>query len=153
MPDPSPIPDPDDLPAHLAGLAHEPCLLAEDVLMISHREPELWRRHAVTADHSMGKADWDLPFVVVRTHTETIDGVEVLFALLAMRAEDEEPGGALFGELACSPALFSELVKDVALPRPVPREAEPPLEGLPTPLELDESMWALLLGDDDPARA
>ena len=58
--------------------------------------------NAVITDppYGMGKADWDLPFLVVRTHAEEVDGEELRFALVAMRPDDEDAGGALFGELA-----------------------------------------------------
>lgn len=147
----APTHDPDQPIDDFRDLVREPCLLAEDLLEVSRREPDAWRRFASTAMHSMGKADWDLPFLVVRTHAEEVDGAELLFALVAMRPEDEDTGGALFGELACSPALYDALVKDFALERPVPREAADPLRGMPSPGEMDALAWSALLDDEDGA--
>ena len=147
----APTHDPDQPIDDFRDLVREPCLLAEDLLEVSRREPDAWRRFASTAMHSMGKADWDLPFLVVRTHAEAVDGEELVFALVAMRPEDEDAGGALFGELACSPALYDELVKDYALERPVPREAADPLRGMPSPGEMDALAWSALLDGEDGA--
>jgi hypothetical protein len=148
MPDPTPESE-SDAP-DLAALVPEPCLLAEDILAIGLAEREHWQRHASTAEHSLGKADWSLPFLVVRTHLETIDGVELLFVLLAMRHEDEDQTGAIFGEFACTPALYEQHVKTFGLERPVPREAEGPVDGMPTPAELNDHAWTALLTGGDP---
>lgn len=149
MPDESPMPESDDPTAYYTALVREPCLLAEDVVEIAMAEPETWSRFASTAEHSLGKADWALPFLVVRTHTERVDETELLFVLLAMRHEDEDQRGALFGEFACSPPLYARLVKRVGLERPVPRTADGFADGVPSPYALDEESWADLLGSAD----
>ena len=153
MPDESPLPPSDDPTAYYAGLVREPCLLAEDVVAIALAEPETWSRFASTLEHSMGKAEWNLPFIVVRTHTEVVDGTELLFALLAMRHEDEDQMGAIFGEFACSPALYARHVKRYGLERPVPRRADGFDAGVATPYELDEMRLYLLLDDEDDAES
>lgn len=139
-------PRPSDDGTYFERLVREPCLLAEDVIMISVREREPWRRFASTAEHSLWKADWSLPFLVVRTHDETVDDETLRFVLLAMRHEDEDHAGAIFGELACSPAIYDELVKEYGLERPVPREARGAHDDVPTPDEMDEQSWRELLG-------
>jgi hypothetical protein len=101
----------------------------------------------------MCRADWYLPFLVVRTHTEEVDGSELVFVLLAMRPEDEDQEGVLFGELACSPGLYARHVKRFGLERPVPREARFTFADQMAPSELDRIGWKELLDpdpDDDP---
>jgi hypothetical protein len=140
-------------PQHFRDLVREPCLLATDLLAIGHAEPDTWRRFASTAEYSMCRADWYLPFLVVRTHTEEVDGSELVFVLLAMRPEDEDQEGVLFGELACSPGLYARHVKRFGLERPVPREARFTFADQMAPSELDRIGWKELLDpdpDDDP---
>lgn len=138
-------PHPSDDETYFERLVKEPCLLAEDVVMISVRDPEPWRRFASTAEHSLWKADWSIPFLVVRTHDETVDDQTLRFVLLAMRHEDEDFPGAIFGEFACSPAIYDEFVKEFGLERPVPREAKGTPADAPTPDEMDERGWRELL--------
>ena len=141
---------PDDTTAYYAALVREPCLLAEDLIGIALAEPDAWQRFASTAEHSMGKADWALPFLVVRTHVEQVEDDELVFVLVAMRPEGEDGQGALFGEFACSPTLYAKTVKRFGLERPVPRTADGFEDGTLPPDEHDERAWAELLDDDIP---
>mgnify|MGYP003353846076 CR=1 FL=1 len=82
---------PDDTTAYYAALVREPCLLAEDLVAIALEEPDVWARFASTAEHSMAKADWSLPFLVIRTHTEVVDEAELLFVLRSEEHTSDTP--------------------------------------------------------------
>ena len=75
--------EPDD--ASYRDLVLEPCLLAEDMIAVSQREPEAWRRFASTAEHSMGKADWGLPLLVIRSHLEAARAFDAVVAEFLQR--------------------------------------------------------------------
>jgi len=51
----------------------------------------------------------------------------------------------LFGELAMSPSLFEELVREVGRNRPLPQEARVPDKYHRTPDEVEDEQWASLL--------
>lgn len=106
----------------------------------------------------MSFADDHEPVMVSRTHREVHDGQELVFALLVFRRDTgidqycEMPWmlpSVLFGEIACSVALYEELVREVGVTRPLPQEARLPSEYAPTPEEEDDAKWAELLNDPD----
>ena len=68
-----------------ASLVQEPCLMDDDLRTIRLLEPELWERFASTLEYSMAYADLELPLLVVRKHSEVVDGRDLVFCLLAMR--------------------------------------------------------------------
>ena len=137
-----------DAAAAFAALVREPCLIYDDLVEIAIAEPETWKRFASTAEHSLWKADWSAPFFVVRTHREDVDGQELVFVLVAMKHEDEDEGGAIFGEFACSAALYDQRVKEYAVPNAIPRRAHGFEQGAMTPSERDDMhIEALLEGD------
>lgn len=153
MSDPAPHDDrhADDRPEPIADarrLTQVPCLLGDDLVEIAKAEPKIWRRHASTAEHSMFKADWSIPFLVIRTRKEKVKGRALLFVLVAMRPEDEEQRGALFGEFACTPKRFKRAVKRFGMERGLPRRADG-FAFAPAPSEMDAMAWSALLDDED----
>lgn len=144
---PSPLPKP---------LTLGPCLLTEDIKAISYREPDNYRDWCITADFSLDFAEEGVPAMVSRTHCEVHDGQELLFALLVFKratdAENDTPWclpSVLFGEIACTPALYEELVREIGVTRPLPQQAHLPSKYAPTPEEADDAKWAALLNDPD----
>ncbi len=131
-------------------LVQEPALLAADLEEIQAREPELWHRFSSTGEYATAYADWELPYLVVRTHVEEIDCVPVRFCLLAMRPhpkyECEVP--MMFGEIALSPALYDELVKPYGLLGPVPRTARGLVPHIASFKYWDELMLRVMLDPD-----
>jgi hypothetical protein len=91
--------------------------------------------------------DRDEPILVSRTHRETHDGQELVFALLVFRPRHWEPmaPNVLFGEIALSPELYEKLVRDIGVSRPLPQEAKVPDEYCLSPAEIDDDNWASLL--------
>ena len=94
--------------------------------------------------------------MVSRTHREVHDGQELVFALLVFqRAEVYDCAqpwmlpSVLFGEIACSPGLYDELVREIGVTRPLPQEAYLPSQYALTPEEEDDAKWAALLNDPD----
>ena len=53
--------------------------------------------------------------------------------------------GVIFGELAMSSDLYTELVRDIGVRRPLPQEASNPDEYETTPTEREDEHWAKLL--------
>ncbi len=123
------------------------CFLKEDIRQIAFREPDNYKAWCITADHSLMKADDTDAILISRTHTEIHNEQELLFCLLVFNPGDgvyNQPG-VLFGELAMSPSLYEELVRDVGVQRPLPQEARIPDEYDRTPEELEDLQWASLL--------
>lgn len=127
-------------------LCQEPGLLAEDIETIAHREPEAYRRWCITTHYALNHADPLAPLMVSRTHTEVHDGEELLFALLVLRRRPDQGTGVQFSEIALSPGLYAELVRDIGVRRPLPQEAPVPEDWDLTPEEAEDRRWAELLG-------
>ncbi|MGI9116009.1 MAG: hypothetical protein ACR2JV_00020 [Gaiellales bacterium] len=94
--------------------------------------------------------------MVSRTHREVHDGQELIFALLVFRRSEQVEcemswmlPSVLFGEIACSVALFEKLVRQIGVPRPLPQEARLPSKYELTPQEQEDAKWADLLNDPD----
>jgi hypothetical protein len=51
----------------------------------------------------------------------------------------------IFGEIAMSPDLYAELVREIGVRRPLPQEASTPDEYETTPTEREDERWAKLL--------
>ncbi len=128
-------------------LAQVQCFLKEDIRQIAFREPNNYKAWCITADHSLMKADDTDAILISRTHTEVHGEQELVFCLLVFHPGDgvyNQPG-VLFGELAMSPSLFAELVREVGRNRPLPQEARVPDEYDRTPDEVEDEQWASLL--------
>lgn len=126
-------------------LCQVPGLLAEDIEQIAHREPENYRRWCITTHYTLARGDSTAPILVSRTHTEHHGGEEILFALLVHRPRDGM-GRVTFSEIALSPPLFAELVREVGVHRPLPQEAPVPDPWDQTPEERENARWSRLLG-------
>jgi hypothetical protein len=128
-------------------LLREPGFLAEDLRQIAFREPDNYRHWCITADHMLNHCDSDQPIMVSRTHRETHDGQELLFVLLVFRPQTWMPmmPSVLFGEIALSPELYDELVREIGTYRPLPQKAKVPDQYEQTPEELEDERWAELL--------
>ncbi len=123
------------------------CFLKEDIRQIAFREPDNYKAWCITADHSLMKADDTDAILISRTHTEVHGEQELVFCLLVFNPGEgvyNQPG-VLFGELAMSPRLFEELVREVGRNRPLPQEARVPDEYDRTPDEVEDEQWASLL--------
>ena len=115
-----------DKPSEAEGkqpLVIEQCLLAEDLFSIQHREPENWRKHAPSAEHSFLRSNPLIPYVIARKHIETVEDQDLMFCLLVFKPLNDEFFGVLFGEMAITPQLFDELVKPLAVEGGIQREA------------------------------
>ena len=91
--------------------------------------------------------DSEQPIMVSRTHRETHDGQELVFVLLVFRPQGWMPmmPSVLFGEIALSPGLYDELVREIGMYRPLPQEAKVPDQYEQTPDEAEDEHWAALL--------
>ncbi len=132
-----------------ASLVQEPCLMDDDLRTIRLLEPELWERFASTLEYSMAYADLELPLLVVRKHSEIVDGRDLVFCLLAMRPKTHDAGaGVLFGEVAMTTTTYETLVKTFGVCAPTPRKARPVDLSDLSPGKRDEELWKGLLADD-----
>jgi len=131
-------------------LIQVPGFLEEDLAQVAFREPENFKAWGITAKHAGSKADSEEPILVSRTHREVHDGKELVFALLVFRPKNGVcfVPGVIFGELAMSPELYTELVREIGVRRPLPQEASTPDEYETTPTEREDEHWAKLLSGD-----
>ncbi len=116
------------------------CFLKEDIRQIAFREPDNYKAWCITADHSLMKADETDAIFISRTHTETHNDQELIFCLLVFNSGEgvyNQPG-VLFGELAMSPKLYEELVREIGRNRPLPQEARVPDKYARTPDEVED---------------
>ena len=128
-------------------LLQEPGFLAEDLRQIAFREPDHYKHWCITADYMLRHSDSEQAIMVSRTHRETHDGQELVFALLVFRPKEWLPmmPNVLFGEIALSPGLYDELVREIGMYRPLPQEAKVPDPYEQTPDEAEDEHWAALL--------
>ena len=131
-------------------LLQVPGFLKEDLEQVAFREPDNFKAWCITAKHASSKADPEEPILVSRTHVETHHGKQLIFALLVFRNESGPcwEHGVFFGELAMSPDLYTELVREIGVRRPLPQKAPTPDQYDTTPIEREDEHWAKLLSSN-----